>query len=137
MKTTVKEQDSRTLTMAAAKTSESAANETSSRSLTASQPFEPLPSATERRTAPQAEQVCFEWNFPNAKQVFIAGSFNNWAPNATPLKNCGAGRWLLNMAIKPGRYEYRFVVDGQWTDDPESEGCGPNPRGGRNSIMVV
>lgn len=65
------------------------------------------------------------------------GSFNNWQSDATPLKKCGPGRWLLDVALKPGRYEYRFVVDGCWTDDPESEGYGPNAAGGRNSILVI
>ena len=93
------------------------------------------PSAPPR--ASETQQVQFEWSFPDAKEVFIAGSFNNWQPAATPLKSRGAGCWLLDLALKPGRYEYRFVVDGKWTDDPMSRGCGPNPLGGRNSVLIV
>jgi len=68
--------------------------------------------------APEPERVSFDWVFPKAKQVCIAGSFNNWESAATPLKNCGGGRWLLDLPLKPGRYEFRFVVDGQWVDEP-------------------
>jgi 1,4-alpha-glucan branching enzyme len=83
------------------------------------------------------ERISFKWAFPNAKQVFIAGSFNDWKASSTPLKDCGDGSWLLDLALKPGRYEYRFVVDGKWTDDPLSPGCAPNPFGGHNSVLVV
>jgi len=83
------------------------------------------------------ENISFKWVFPNAKQVCIAGSFNHWQPTATPLKNCGDGNWLLELALKPGRYEYRFVVDGKWMDDPLSYSSSPNPFGGHNSVLVV
>ncbi len=68
--------------------------------------------------APEPERVAFDWVFPEAKQVCIAASFNHWQPGATPLKNCGGGRWLLDLPLRPGRYEFRFVVDGQWVDEP-------------------
>ncbi|MGA3180078.1 MAG: glycogen-binding domain-containing protein [Verrucomicrobiota bacterium] len=67
---------------------------------------------------PETKRVSFDWFFPDAKQVFIAGSFNNWRPSATPLRHCGGGRWLLELALRPGRYPFRFFVDGQWADDP-------------------
>jgi hypothetical protein len=75
-------------------------------------------SPAETASQSEAEHVSFDWFFPKANQVFIAGPFNNWQPSATPLKNCGEGRWLLDMALPPGKYEFRFFVDGQWTDDP-------------------
>jgi 1,4-alpha-glucan branching enzyme len=87
--------------------------------------------------APVTERVSFKWHFPNAKEVFIAGSFNDWQPSATPLKSCGADWWLLDLELKPGRYEYRFVVDGQWMDDPTAAGHTTNSTGGRNSLLIV
>ena len=77
------------------------------------------------RTTPQntvaapshSERAIFDWYFPNARQVCIAGTFNDWAPTATPLVNCGDGRWLLDLTLKPGRYEFRFFVDGKWAED--------------------
>ena len=67
---------------------------------------------------PRRKRVTFDWFFPKAAQVAIAGSFNNWHPTATPLRACGGGRWLLTILLAPGRYPFRFVVDGQWADDP-------------------
>jgi len=34
------------------------------------------------------------------------------------LHHCGRGRWLLDLALRPGRHQIRFVVDGEWADDP-------------------
>jgi len=68
--------------------------------------------------APKAERVRFDWFFPKARHVAVAGSFNNWHPTATPLKHCAHGRWLLDIPLKPGRYEFRFVIDGQVLDHP-------------------
>jgi 1,4-alpha-glucan branching enzyme len=71
-----------------------------------------------RDAAPAVERAIFDWYFPNAKQVCVAGTFNDWQPAATPLHDCGGGRWILDIPLQPGRYEFRFVVDGQWSDDP-------------------
>jgi len=84
----------------------------------ASQAARVVHSRSETASEPESERVSFDWFFPEARQVSIAGPFNNWQPSATPLKNCGKGRWLLDMALPPGKYEFRFFVDGQWTDDP-------------------
>jgi 1,4-alpha-glucan branching enzyme len=80
------------------------------------------------------ERVTFDWCFPTAKSVFMAGTFNDWNPTATPLRHCGNGRWMLDIELKPGRYEYRFVVDDLWADDPSIPG--PKP-GNHNSILIV
>jgi 1,4-alpha-glucan branching enzyme len=72
-----------------------------------------------------------------AREVCVAGSFNDWQPTSTPLIGLGDGRWLKELALPPGRYEYRLVVDGQWTDDPSAKEFVPNPLGGRNAVIVV
>ena len=55
---------------------------------------------------------------PNAKDVYVAGSFNEWRPEATPMVSLGNGRWVKELALPEGRYEYRFVVDGAWIPIP-------------------
>lgn len=47
------------------------------------------------------------------------------------------GGWLKELVLPPGRYEYRLVVDGQWTDDPSAKKFVPNPHGGRNGVIEV
>ena len=87
--------------------------------------------------AASREKVSFDWVFPNARQVFIVGSFNNWQPLATPLRNCGGNRWLLEIALEPGRYEYRFVVDGKFVDEPGLPGRAAESSGGHKSVLVI
>ena len=81
--------------------------------------------------------VSLEFVKPGAKQVAVAGSFNDWKPERTPLAQIGNGRWVGDLAVKPGRHEYLFVVDGQWLPDPNAKENVQNPFGGRNSVLIV
>ena len=83
------------------------------------------------------KRVRVELSYPQAQKAFIAGTFNNWQPATTPLKNVGNGRWATDLELSPGRYEYRFVIDGQWISDPQAKDYLPNPYGGFNSVLSV
>src|SRR5690349_20531374 len=72
-----------------------------------------------------------------ATSVFIAGNFNDWHPKVTEMLDVGNGRWAKDLALTPGTYEYRLVVDGQWIEDPACRDSVPNPFGGRNSLLTV
>jgi len=67
----------------------------------------------------------------------VVGSFNEWQPERSPLLPSGGGRWVGDLAIDPGRYEYLFVVDGEWVPDPNAKETVKNPFGGHNSILTV
>ena len=86
---------------------------------------------------PKPPRVVLELVNPAARQVFVAGSFNNWQPEQTPLMAAGNGRWMGNLNVAPGQYEYLFVVDGQWLPDPNAKQTVENPFGGRNSVLTV
>ena len=86
---------------------------------------------------PKIGHVSFELVKAGAKQVSVAGSFNDWRPEVAPLVPKGNDRWVGDLTIKPGRYEYLFVVDGQWIPDPNAKESVQNPFGGRNSILGV
>lgn len=86
---------------------------------------------------PKVGRVSFELVKPDAKQVSVAGSFNDWKPEVAPLFPKDNGRWVGDLPIKPGRYEYLFVVDGEWIPDPNAKESVQNPFGGRNSILGV
>jgi 1,4-alpha-glucan branching enzyme len=86
---------------------------------------------------PKPPRVVLELVHPDARQVFVAGSFNNWQPERTPLVAAGNGRWTGDLRVAPGQYEYLFVVDGQWLPDPNAKQTVANPFGGRNSILTV
>jgi 1,4-alpha-glucan branching enzyme len=74
---------------------------------------------------------------PDAGQVFVAGTFNAWAPDATPLNRDGAGMWAVALSLAPGTYEYRFIVDGRWEDDPQAARVEANPFGSSNAVLEV
>ena len=78
-----------------------------------------------------------EFNHPQAAAVGIAGSFNDWRPESAPMVALGNGRWLKDLALPPGTYEYLIVADGQWMPDPSAKETSPNPFGGVNSLVVI
>ena len=94
----------------------------------------PAPAPAE---SPKVGHVSLELVKPGAKYVCVAGSFNEWKPEKTPLVQIGNGRWVGDLAINPGKHEYLFVVDGQWLPDPNAKESVQNPFGGRNSILTV
>jgi 1,4-alpha-glucan branching enzyme len=47
------------------------------------------------------------------------------------------GRWEATVALQPGRYQYKFIVDGQWLHDPNARENVANPHGSLNSVMEV
>jgi 1,4-alpha-glucan branching enzyme len=85
--------------------------------------------------APQ--QVHVKFSRPTATAVAIAGTFNDWRPEATPMVSLGDGRWVKALVLQPGVYEYRLVVDGQWMPDPQAKETAPNPFGDLNSVLRV
>jgi 1,4-alpha-glucan branching enzyme len=84
-----------------------------------------------------AEKVQFEFPAPEAREVFVAGEFNNWDIKAAPLKKDKNGIWKITLPLSPGRYEYRFLSDGKWVNDPASSGCVPNHFGSLNCVKIV
>ena len=85
----------------------------------------------------QPKPVRFEFNHPTAATVCIAGTFNDWHPEAKPMHPVGRGQWLKETVLPPGHYEYCLVVDGHWMADPLASETVPNPFGGRNSVLKV
>ena len=83
------------------------------------------------------DAVKFVTLYPRAKTVQIAGDFNAWQPQETVMKSSQDGKWELALALAPGKYRYRMVVDGQWQQDPYNEKVEMNPFGEFNSILEV
>ena len=69
--------------------------------------------------------------------VCVAGTFNDWRPEASPMVAMGDGRWMKELTLPPGTYEYCLVVDGAWMPDPLAGETVPNPFGGLNSVLKV
>jgi hypothetical protein len=79
----------------------------------------------------------FSYFDPDAAAVSLAGSFNGWSTTATPMTKDKAGYWSVVMDLAPGKYEYKFVVDGTWTTDSENPSTKPDPYGGMNSLLEI
>jgi len=88
---------------------------------------------------PDAQLVPFRFEFtdPKATSVCVAGTFNDWQPEAKALHPDGKGKWWKETPLKPGDYEYCFVVDGNWIPDPRAVETVANPFGGRNSVLKI
>jgi len=85
----------------------------------------------------EVHRVYFEYFNPAAQEVLVAGSFNDWNPRATPMTAHRGGKWSTELLLKPGHYEYRFVVDGHWLNDPAAETFVANPFNGLNCVLEV
>ncbi len=94
------------------------------------------PAATGGTTA-GAEGVTFVWKGEGGS-VSLAGEFNGWNTSADPLKKQADGSWTLTKKLEPGRYMYKFVVDGtNWKEDPTAKESADDGYGGKNSVVVV
>jgi 1,4-alpha-glucan branching enzyme len=89
-----------------------------------------------RKTIPSTE---FSVHAPNANEIFLAGDFNNWQNDSKDfrLRKFRDGTWKKMVKLKPGVYEYQFVVDGRWWTDPAHKNRIANPYGTENSVKVV
>ena len=98
---------------------------------------EPVALLKEQFTDSEVCVVSFAFISPTAREVLVVGSFNDWQPDATPMTKLRGGNWATEILLKPGRYEYRLVVDGQWQDDPMAARFVANPFGGLNGVVEV
>lgn len=81
--------------------------------------------------------VVIRINAPDAKHVFIAGSFNNWNDKDTECYYVDAGWWEAVLELIPGIYEYKFIIDGNWTVDPNAFAYTDDGFGGKNGVLEV
>ena len=81
--------------------------------------------------------VRFDVHLGGAREVYVAGTFNEWRPTTLPMIDMGLGRWEKEVVLDPGVYEYLFVADGRWIPDPTATEFTPNPYGGVNAVLRV
>ncbi|OGR83045.1 MAG: hypothetical protein A3J74_07095 [Elusimicrobia bacterium RIFCSPHIGHO2_02_FULL_57_9] len=66
------------------------------------------------------EFVEFKLRAPKARQVYLVGEFNAWKDGTMPLLKSPGGLWAIAVPLPPGRYHYRYIVDGQGLVDPQN-----------------
>jgi 1,4-alpha-glucan branching enzyme len=90
------------------------------------------------QSKPNIVEVTFALEGDKAKQVYLSGDFNDWSTTAVRMIRHETGnRWERRLMLPPGRYEYKFIVDGEWTADPNSHHEVSNNLGSTNSVVEV
>lgn len=79
----------------------------------------------------------FSYATPAAASVLLVGDFTNWQERPIPLQKEPNGVWRTEIPLRPGTHRYRFLVDGQWCDDPACPAREPNPFGSQNAVRQV
>ncbi|NJK97597.1 MAG: hypothetical protein HC905_24230 [Bacteroidales bacterium] len=72
--------------------------------------------------------------YEKAKKVFIAGSFNSWDPKLTAMQFVDSG-WMIRLPLEPGKYFYKYIVDGRWMADPNNRFSENDGQGNLNSVL--
>ena len=83
------------------------------------------------------DTVVFRTRLPAAKEVQIAGDFNDWMPHTTPMRRLANGDFEGRLRLATGRYRYRLVVDGRWSHDENNPNVERNEYGEINSVVEV
>lgn len=91
-----------------------------------------------KAAAPKGTRVLFHVRAEAGSKVYIAGCFNDWNPTSKPMTDKdGTGDYSVTLTLKPGTYQYKFVINGTWCADPECTEWVPNDMGTLNSVCVV
>lgn len=83
------------------------------------------------------KQQTFSISVPGAMSVMLVGDFTHWQERPISMEKQKDDVWTAKVKLPPGTHHYRFLVDGQWRDDPECTLRVPNPFGAENSVRAV
>jgi len=81
------------------------------------------------------QKVTFSLEAVDAEAVALMGDFNDWNPKKHPMQRYENGVWYKNLLLLPGKYEYKFMVDGRWQEDPQNEQICANRYGTYNNVV--
>jgi len=79
----------------------------------------------------------FALDAPAAKSVQLVGDFTDWSGRPIELHKGANGVWERTVRLEPGTHRYRFLVDGDWRDDPACPIRVPNPFGSEDMVCQV
>lgn len=88
--------------------------------------------------APASKRVLFTLPaFCGAMVVRLVGDFNEWDPDRHPLTWAQSGEWVTALDLRAGRYQYKYIVDGEWIVDPKNPEVMSTEIGSLNSVLTV
>jgi hypothetical protein len=85
----------------------------------------------------ELKKVEFLLEAPSAASVKLVADFTGWDEHPVELMHSPDGFWFIVVPLTPGSYSYRFIVDGEWRDDPRATRRVPNPFGTENAVVQV
>lgn len=83
------------------------------------------------------KRLVFSLEAPMAKEVVLMADFNRWDKKVHPMKKNNNGEWTKTVIVPIGRYEYKYLVDGEWWNDPKNQESCYNDHGTMNSVITV
>jgi len=85
------------------------------------------------------KRIRFTIDAPGAKKVMLVGDFTNWEARARPMRRAksAGSTFSATVSLAPGAYQYKFIVDKHWLEDPKAHESVPNPFGTQNSVLRV
>jgi 1,4-alpha-glucan branching enzyme len=89
------------------------------------------------KAAIKKRRLIFSLEAPDADDVILMADFNKWNKKLHPMKKDNNGVWSRIVVIPPGRYEYKYMVDGEWWHDPKNPEVCYNQHGTLNSVITV
>ena len=90
-----------------------------------------------KKTNKGRKRVTFSCELTSVKEVFLLGDFNQWNPKAHPMEKTADNIWQRSLLLEPGTYEYKFLADGQWKNDPDNFLLCDNGFGTKNNFVHV
>ena len=94
-----------------------------------------------KTTSPQPGHVRVVFELPSciwADRIFLVGDFNKWSATATPMRQNRDAVWRATLDLPQGmRYEYRYLIDGQWKTDCHADDFATNSQGSENSVVIA
>ncbi|MDD5109374.1 MAG: AAA family ATPase [Candidatus Omnitrophica bacterium] len=90
-----------------------------------------------KENLPKLNEVVLTIKAPEAKEVYLAGEFNNWKLDEFSRMEKNNGCWIKRLNLNNGKYRYRFVIDGNWVEDPNNPLTQLNTYGSLDSLLEV
>jgi chromosome partitioning protein len=88
--------------------------------------------------SPVEREIVFRLEAPESAMVQIAGDFNKWVPESLDFtESQGRPLWHKTVLFRPGTYEYKYLIDGNWLPDPANDETVDDSYGAANSIITV
>ena len=84
----------------------------------------------------EQDRVEFRFYRPDAKQVHLAGDFNDWRQAPLPMVRTSDGYWSASVRLPAGEFRFRYCADGVWFADYAAFGVEPT-RFGLESVLRV